>query len=115
MERDARGWPKGRARQWDARVVRRLAQLHAKLTADPQEFFTGATAIQQHYGRRYPTQPVPPLRTIGRILADLQGGGQSIATMDCLIATLAIIDGARLVSRNKKHFSRVPGLALLEY
>lgn len=71
VERDARGWPKGRARQWDARVVRRVAQLHAKLTADPKEFFTGATAIQQHYRRRYPTQPVPPLRTIGRILAGL--------------------------------------------
>ena len=71
VERDARGWPKGRARHWDARVSRRIAQLHAKLTKDPREFFHGATAIQHEYRQRYPEQPVPPLRTIGRILAAL--------------------------------------------
>lgn len=71
VERDRRGWPKGLARQWDDRVYGRIQQLHAKLTRDPHEFFTGATAIQQHYRLRYPTAPVPPLRTIGRVLAQL--------------------------------------------
>jgi transposase len=71
LEQDARGWPKGHGRRWDERVVARIAQLHAALTDDPQEFFTGATAIQQRYRRRYPRSPVPPLRTIGRILREL--------------------------------------------
>jgi transposase len=71
LAQDARGWPKGRGRRWDERVVARVAQLHAALTDDSQEFFTGATAIQQRYRRRYPRSPVPPLRTIGRMLREL--------------------------------------------
>lgn len=71
LEQDARGWPKGHGRRWDERVVARIEQLHATLTDDPHEFFTGATAIQQRYRRRYPRSPVPPLRTIGRILREL--------------------------------------------
>ena len=61
----------GRGRRWDERVYDRINQLHTALTNDPQEFFTGATAIQQRYRRRYPRSPVPPLRTIGRMLAEL--------------------------------------------
>ena len=71
VEQDARGWPKGRGRRWDERVYARIQQLHTVLTDDPQEFFTGATAIRQRYRRRYPRSPVPPLRTIGRMLAEL--------------------------------------------
>jgi len=71
LEQDARGWPQGRERRWDARVYTRIEQLHTALTEDRQEFFTGATAIQQRYRRRYPRSPVPPLRTIGRMLREL--------------------------------------------
>lgn len=67
---DARGWPKGRSRRWDAAVRERIARLHAELMADPREFFAGATAIQQRYRQRYPGEPLPPLRTIGRVLAE---------------------------------------------
>jgi predicted nucleic acid-binding protein len=35
--------------------------------------------------------------------------------MDLLIATAALLDDARLVTRNVKDFSRIPGLRLLEY
>lgn len=71
LTQDARGWPKGRGRRWEARVYARIAELHAMLTNDRHEFFTGATAIQQRYRRRYPRSPVPPLRTIGRMLREL--------------------------------------------
>ena len=71
LAQDARGWPKGRGRRWDERVYARVQQLHAALTNDPREFFVGATAIHQRYRRRYPRSPVPPLRTIGRMLAEL--------------------------------------------
>lgn len=87
---DGRGWPRGRGRRWEARVYRRIAQLHAALVKDPQEFFTGATAIQQRYRRRYPRSPVPPLRTIGRMLKALglssprkRGRGQGAARYLC--------------------------------
>jgi hypothetical protein len=71
LERDGRGWPHGQARRWDERVYERIRRLHTALENDPHEFFTGATAIQHRYQRRYPKSPVPPLRTIGRILAEL--------------------------------------------
>ena len=37
----------------------------------PQGVFWGATAIAQEWHRRYPSESVPPLRTIGQILRDL--------------------------------------------
>ncbi len=51
----------------------------------------------------------------GRLLADLTKRGQRIAVMDMLIATAALIDGAPLVTRNRKDFERVPGLEILAY
>ena len=50
-----------------------------------------------------------------RELAAMQRSGQSVATMDLLIATSALVDDAPLVTRNVKDFSRVPGLRVLTY
>jgi transposase len=66
---DERGWPKGQPRVWDATTIKRIKQIHQFLEHDPHQFFTGATAIAQEWRRRYPTAP-PPLRTIGRVLAE---------------------------------------------
>jgi predicted nucleic acid-binding protein len=49
------------------------------------------------------------------LLASLRGGGRPIATMDMLIATAAVVDDAAIVTRNGKHFSRVPGLQIRAY
>jgi tRNA(fMet)-specific endonuclease VapC len=51
----------------------------------------------------------------GRLLASLQRSGRSIATMDLLIATAALLDDAPLLTRNVKDFARVPGLRVLPY
>lgn len=51
----------------------------------------------------------------GRLLAAIREAGQSIDTMDLLIATAAVLDGAPLVTRNDRHFSKVPGLRLQRY
>jgi len=67
---DGRGWPQGRGRVWDARTRQRICTLHAELEADPRAFYSGASAIAQRYRQRYPDSPVPPLRTIGRMLAE---------------------------------------------
>ena len=50
-----------------------------------------------------------------RLLVGLQRGGTAIATMDLMIATAAIVDEAALVTRNRKHFERVPGLDVVSY
>ncbi len=51
----------------------------------------------------------------GRLLALLQRVGQTVGTMDLLIATAAILDDAPLLTRNVREFSRVPDLEVIEY
>lgn len=50
-----------------------------------------------------------------RVLAAVHRTGRSIAPMDLLIATAALIDDAPLITRNVKDFSRVPGLRVIRY
>lgn len=68
---DGRGWPTGVARRYAPAVLRRVQRLHRELVEDPTAFFTGATAIQQAYARRFPRSPLPSLRTLGRMLRTL--------------------------------------------
>lgn len=53
--------------------------------------------------------------TFGRLAAYLQKQGEMIGVMDLLIATAAICADAPLVTRNEKHFRRIPGLRILAY
>ncbi len=61
----------------------------------------------------YPDEQFAP--AYGRLLAWLRKRGDTIATMDLLIATSAIVDSAPIVTRNTKHFRRVPGLVVIDY
>lgn len=61
----------------------------------------------------YPDDRFPTL--YGRLLAAIHRSRRSVATMDLLIATAALLDDAPLVTRNVKDFSRVPGLRVLPY
>jgi len=51
----------------------------------------------------------------GAALAAVLGAGRSISSMDLLIATTALVEGAPLVTANGRHFEAVPDLELLEY
>jgi transposase len=73
---DGRGWPKGQHRSWDKTTIERIKEIHQFQLHDPQQFFCGATAITQEWQRRYPQETAPPLRTIGRILAELGLSGK---------------------------------------
>ncbi len=48
----------------------------------------------------------------GQINASLIKGGEAIGDMDVLIGAIATAHEERLVTRNAKHFSRIPGLAI---
>jgi len=61
----------------------------------------------------YPDERFAP--AYARLLASLRDGARPIATMDLLIATAAIVDDAAIVTRNTKHFGRVPGLEIRGY
>lgn len=60
-----------------------------------------------------PTASVAPV--YGHVLARLQRQGEVVSTMDLLIAATALADGVPLVTRNVRHFERIPDLRLLEY
>lgn len=69
--RDERGWPKGKPRRWNQTTLKVIKTIHQELTGDPHRFFTGATAIETEWRRRYPEQSPPPIRTIGQLLKEL--------------------------------------------
>ena len=71
VEQDDRGWPKGQGRVWGRETWERVASIHHGLSTHSRCFYTGASAIQLHYRRRYPDSAVPPLRTIGWMLKAL--------------------------------------------
>ena len=61
----------------------------------------------------YPDERFAP--QYGNLLDDLTRARQQISAMDLLIATSATVAGAPLVTRNRKDFSRVRGLKMIEY
>jgi hypothetical protein len=66
---DGRGWPKNKWRRYSEREEARVVEIYRELAGDPQEYFTGASAILQHYLKRYPDSAPLSLRFIGRTLA----------------------------------------------
>jgi len=71
FKKDNRGWPKGKRRKWSKITEIKIKEIYLELENDPSKFFTGATAIEQEWRKRYPQISLPPLRTIGQILSDL--------------------------------------------
>jgi predicted nucleic acid-binding protein len=61
----------------------------------------------------YPDERFAP--AFGRLAALQKRAGDRIDTMDLLIATMAVVADAPLVTRNVRHFARVPGLRVLAY
>lgn len=69
IERDCRGWPKGKHRSYDPMIVERVRQLHERLVNDRTESFTGASAIELAWRAHYPNEQIPSLSYIGRIMS----------------------------------------------
>ena len=55
------------------------------------------------------------LRRFGAIKAQLQRDGTSPADADVLIAAATLERAERLITGNKKHFERIPGLSLEDW
>jgi tRNA(fMet)-specific endonuclease VapC len=51
----------------------------------------------------------------GRISGRLLDAGTPIDDVDCMVAATAIVLGDRVVTRNRRHFERVPGLRVVAY
>lgn len=48
----------------------------------------------------------------GDLLADLEASGETVGTEDVMIAATALVQGLVVVTRNRRHFDRIEGLAV---
>jgi len=51
----------------------------------------------------------------GELQADLIKAGESIGHVDVTIGAIALAHGEKIITRNTKHFSRIPGLQVEDY
>jgi tRNA(fMet)-specific endonuclease VapC len=51
----------------------------------------------------------------GEVGADLHDHGTTLATPDLLIAATALVHGLAMVTNNLQHFTRVPGLRVVDW
>lgn len=54
-------------------------------------------------------------RVHARIWAELAARGESVGAHDLLIAATAIASGAKIATRDRRSFPRIPGLTVLEW
>jgi tRNA(fMet)-specific endonuclease VapC len=72
--------------------------------------------VMREYLADFVTIPLtdPIMETFARVRADLRGQGRLIPDIDLQIASSASTLDLTLVTRNLRHFSRVPGLKIYE-
>ncbi len=70
-------------------------------------------ALWQAVGAAWPDARFAP--KYGELLASVTARGLTMATMDLLIATQAVVEGAALVTRNRRHFEVISELTLVAY
>jgi tRNA(fMet)-specific endonuclease VapC len=54
-------------------------------------------------------------RLFGEVKARLATGGRIVADADLFIASLALAHGATLVTGNRRHYERIPGLVIEDW
>jgi tRNA(fMet)-specific endonuclease VapC len=57
---------------------------------------------------------LPTSISFGEIKSRLKEGGNLIGDFDTLIASSCIVHDCTLITRNKKHFEKIPGLRVME-
>jgi tRNA(fMet)-specific endonuclease VapC len=117
------------SKQPSERVVMQLADVPID-----EQFTTSITVGELAYGAHHVGRPdlyeramqvlreviVVPFDTgaaehYGRIRADLERRGTRLADPDLRIAAIVVLHGATLVTRNHRHFQRVPELKLADW
>ena len=75
------------------------------------------TALMERYLRDFETIDftMEDAASSGRLGSELRAAGTPIGDIDTLIAGQALARGWTLVTRNVRHFGRVPGLSLIDW
>jgi|FLYL01.1.fsa_nt_gi predicted nucleic acid-binding protein len=79
---------------------------------DPEEV-QRVRRLCQHFEIVYPDDRFAP--QYGETLAALKQQKLTVATMDLLIGTLALVENDTLVTRNVRHFGKIPRLRIEKY
>lgn len=79
-------------------------------TADPQATLSGMREFLGDFAILPVSDPV--VERFARTRATLRQQGQMIPDMDLLIASTALAADLTLITRNLRHFTRIPGLQL---
>ena len=78
-------------------------------------------AEEEFYDRLFSTYPTLDLnnqscKEASKVFMALRKGGKTIDAFDCAIAGILLCNGVnKIISRNVKHLSNVPGLEVLKY
>ncbi len=104
-------------------------ELVDELGVTPGFRITAVTAFELALGREYAQDPDPvdvllgalclPLTRAaavraGAVLRELRAAGAGIAVRDAMQAGICLHAEAPLITRNRRHFARVPGLDVIE-
>jgi len=81
-------------------------------TPDPQATLDGFRAFLSDFAILPVTDPI--VEQFARLRATLRRQGQSITDMDLLIAATAIAEDLTLITRNVRHFARLPDLQIYQ-
>ncbi len=85
----------------------------AAMASAPDREQARLRAVMQAMHVAYPDERFAP--EYGELLMQLWRAGKTVDTMDLLIGTAAVVDGAALVTGNPRHFAHIPRLEILEY
>ncbi len=81
-------------------------------TPDPQATLAGLHAFLSDFAILPVTDPI--VEHFARVRASLRRHGQLIPDMDLLIAATAMTEDLTLITRNVRHFARLPDLQLYQ-
>jgi hypothetical protein len=76
FKEDNRGWKKGKARKRTKAMEEKIEKIYQDLDSDPEQFYTGPSAITLEWRKRYSDDDIPSLRTIGLVMADKKLSGK---------------------------------------
>ena len=111
------------------------AVIDRRATVDDEVATTWITAAELYYGAAKSARPdhhrelvtsflqTLPLvdmdtassRTFGEVKATLERAGQKLADADLFIASIALAQGAAVITGNRRHYERVPGIVVEDW